>query len=72
MTVQHGTSSTPIAVKQRFENGYGAIVDLNTIPSEEVITITITSTNTNYGITKVEVGFEVMDQKETHKRHHSQ
>ena len=68
MTVQHGTSSTPIAVKQRFENGYGAIVDLNTIPAEEVITITISSTNTNYEKTKVEVGFEMMDQKETHKR----
>ena len=67
MTVQYGTTPTSIEVKQRFENGYGAIVDLTPIPAEEVITITITPT-TNYEKTKVEVGFEMIDQKEDYKR----
>ena len=68
MKVKYGTTPTLIDVKQRFENGYGAIVDLSTFAAGTEITITISPQNSAYEQTKVEVGFEVMDQKESYKR----
>jgi len=66
MEIAYGTDST-ITPEKNFENGYGAIVNLNTVGQGTTITIKL-KPKSGHEKTKVEVGFEMIDQETTYKR----
>ena len=67
-TNQQGIKVKTFDVKQRFENGYGAIIDFNSniFDGDDIpkITILLSYNDEKYKNRRVELGYEIIDDKE--------
>ena len=67
MNIQYEGLTEPLIAKQIYENGYGIVINLNEFTQGKKITIVLTPEESNKE-TKVEVGYEIIDQGDENKR----